>query len=100
MTCDDLVECDKDHSLYKGGKEYIVEEQKSSHDDKSPLRYECEYGHKFAAWLIVQLIYHVPVDGVVVSVVLANEVIEICLVQELIAVDCVEVISQTDECPR
>jgi len=93
----DLVEDDKSPRLHQQAHPQIIIEHNACRNHAQPLRNECQYADQRAVRLIKELVNQVEVNRVVVAVVLANEVIQVPLVQKLVAIDVVEQTCKADE---
>jgi len=93
-----LVENDEAPRLHDQAHPEIVVENAPRGNDAQPLRQKGQDRDGGHFWLVKQLVDQVEVDRVIVSVVLPHEVVQVRLVQILVAVDKVEASRKRDEC--
>ncbi len=98
LRCHHFVEHYKAPYLDETSCENVIVERNTADDHESPLWYKSQNADKGRIWFVEKLIDEVPVDGVVVSVIFAHEMVKIGLPEELIAIDYVEKRSQTYKC--
>jgi hypothetical protein len=85
-----FIEGCKEESLHKNCEKEVLVEHEPGHYDKAPLRDESGHSEPIGFHLIVELVDQQPVNREVVAVVFPDEVVQIRLVEELIAIDPVK----------